>query len=188
LQPDVRRPDEIHAFADDVLHLVDFPGHHVHGGKEFLVLRKVGLENGAVHPDAGDRVPDLMRQSRRHLAEQKKALLQVFALLRHLHLGEILEKGTDADFEIALLEFGEGESDELPVSVFSRKFHFQTRGQVVHREGFAQDPEEEVLSRPEMDILSFRQGASLQDLRADRVDVRHRPVEFQRRYAGTKTG
>jgi hypothetical protein len=110
---------------------------HSHGGGKLLIVGYVLLENAAMHSDAGDRIPYLVRQAGRHLAQQEKALLQVLILLRHLHMGQVFEESANPDLVIVFLQLRESKPDELAVSVSPRKFHLDARGKVVHGKRFA---------------------------------------------------
>src|SRR3990172_8168454 len=128
LDPQFRWTHEIQAFPDDIFHLLHFPGHHADRGKEFLVSGQIGSKKAGVNADAGDRIPDLVRQPRRPLPEHQQSLFQVRAFLGHLHVGQVLEEGADPAPVVPLLQFREREPEALPLPVPSRQLRLHAGG------------------------------------------------------------
>jgi hypothetical protein len=136
------------------------------------------LENAAMDADAGDGIPDFVRQPCSHLSQFKKAVLQILTLLPHLHMREIFEKGANSNFVFPFFQLRKGKPDVLAVSVPPREFHLHPRRKVMHGQRFAERAKKGILSRPEMDIFPLFQHASFQDLQTYRIDICHGPIHL----------
>ena len=61
-------------------------------GLRILGLGKLALEDAGHDFDAGERILDLVRDRRGHLAERRQPVAQPLALLELLDAGEVLEE------------------------------------------------------------------------------------------------
>ena len=95
LQPD--RPDELEHLDDDRVGQLGFAQDV---GEQRLRVLRVGhlaAQQSGHHLDAGERVLQLVRDARGHLAERREAIAQALALLELFDLRQVLEEQHRAD-------------------------------------------------------------------------------------------
>ena len=90
LQPD--RPHELQHLEDDGVGHLRFLDDVAEDGLRVLRLGQLALEDARHDLDAGERILDLVRDGRRHLAEGGEAIAQPLALLELFDARQVLEE------------------------------------------------------------------------------------------------
>ncbi len=90
LQPD--RPHELEHLEDDGVGHLGFLDDVGEDRLRVLRLGQLALEDARHHLDAGERVLDLVRDRRGHLAERRQAIAQPLALLELFDARQVLEE------------------------------------------------------------------------------------------------